>query len=70
MQSVFGMILFYGIGFGLGAKTGLVYVELIAIVVFGIQIVYSYLWLRYFHFGPLEWVWRMLTYGKWLRFVK
>ena len=70
MQSVFGMIIFYGIGFELGAKTGLVYVELIAAVVFTFQIIYSYLWLRYFQYGPLEWGWRMLTYGKVLKIKK
>lgn len=70
MQSVFGMVIFYGIGFGFGARTGLVYVELIAAAVFGLQILYSLLWLRYNHFGPLEWCWRMLTYGKRLKLVK
>jgi uncharacterized protein len=69
-QSVFGMFLFYGIGLGLGATIGLVYVELIAAGVFLIQIVYSYMWLRYFRYGPLEWVWRMLTYGKRLKILK
>lgn len=70
MQSVFGIIIFYGIGFGLGAKTGLTYVELIAAAVFGFQMLYSYLWLRYNHYGPLEWVWRMLTYQKRLKLSK
>ena len=28
------------------------------------QILLSPLWLSYFHFGPLEWLWRSLTYGK------
>ena len=70
MQSVFGMIIFYGIGFGFGAKTGLVYVELTAASVFGIQIIYSHLWLKYNNYGPLEWCWRMLTYGKWLKLGK
>ena len=66
-QSVFGMIIYYGIGFGLGASMGLVHVELVAISVFIIQILCSYLWLKRFQFGPLEWVWRMLTYGKRLK---
>lgn len=70
MQSVFGIIIFYGIGFGLGATVGLVYVELIAIGVFLIQVLYSYLWLYGLQFGPLEWVWRMLTYGKWMKIKK
>jgi uncharacterized protein len=63
--SATGMILFYGIGFGL-ALTGLIYVELIAAGVFAFQILFSGIWLRYFRFGPLEWIWRMLTYGKYL----
>jgi len=70
MQSVIGMIIFYGIGFELGATTGLIYVELIATAVFCFQILYSYLWLNYNRFGPLEWGWRMLTYGKWLQLRK
>ncbi len=70
MQSVLGILIFYGIGLGLGAETGLVYVELIAAFVFLFQIVYSYLWLRQNRFGPLEWAWRMLTYGKRLKLAK
>ena len=65
-QSALGMIIFYGIGFKL-ALTGLVYVELIAAGVFVFQVLCSNVWLRYFRFGPLEWIWRMLTYGKWLK---
>lgn len=70
MQSVFGMIIFYGIGLGLGATVGLVYVELIAFGVFLLQIIYSWLWLYRLQFGPLEWGWRMLTYGKWMKLHK
>ena len=69
-QSVFGMVIYYGIGFGLGASMGLAYVELVAIGVFFIQMFCSYTWLKRFQFGPLEWIWRMLTYGKRLRIVK
>ena len=63
-QSVLGVIIFYGIGFGLGASLGLIYVEIVALCVFLFQILCSYTWLKYFRFGPLEWVWRVLTYGK------
>jgi uncharacterized protein len=69
-QSVFGIIIFYGTGFALGATTGLVWVELIAAGIFLFQALYSYIWLRYFQFGPLEWCWRMLTYGKRLKLMK
>lgn len=70
MQSLFGMVIFYGIGLGLGAKTGLVHVELIAAGVFLVQVLYSCCWMRYFRYGPLEWGWRMTTYGKWLKLTK
>ena len=63
-QSLVGIFLFYGIGLGLGASFGLVTIELMALVVFLLQVLFSDLWLRYFRFGPLEWLWRVLTYGK------
>lgn len=69
-QSVWGIIIFYGIGLGFGANTGLVYVILVAIGVYLIEILFSYLWLSHCHFGPLEWIWRMLTYGKRLKLLK
>ena len=65
-QSVIGFLLFYGVGFGLGASMGLGATELVAICVFSFQILFSMFWLRIFRYGPLEWIWRMLTYGRWL----
>lgn len=69
-QSVFGIILFYGIGFGLGLKMGLLEIELTAVAIFILQIFFSTLWMNSFRFGPVEWVWRMLTYGEWLNPLK
>lgn len=63
-QSVIGMLLFYGIGMGWGAGIGLAQTEGIVLVVFLFQTVFSRAWLSVFRFGPLEWIWRMLTYGK------
>ena len=63
-QSLIGIVLFYGIGFGLGTTFGLAAVELTALGVFLLQMLCSRLWLRWFRFGPLEWVWRMATYGR------
>lgn len=62
-QSVVGILLFYGLGLGLGTTFGLIHVELTAIAVFLLQILLCRLWLRYFRFGPLEWLWRLATYG-------
>ena len=64
MQSVLGVVIFYGIGFGLGGKVGLLGTEAIAAGVYALEIAASALWLNYFRFGPVEWVWRMLTYGQ------
>ena len=61
-QSIMGVLIFYGIGLGLGADTGLIYGELIALSVFIIEIAFSCGWLQIFKFGPLEWIWRCLTY--------
>ena len=63
-QSLVGIVLFYGVGFGLGTSFGLVHVELTALTVFVAEVVLCRLWLRRFRFGPLEWLWRMLTYGQ------
>ena len=63
-QSVLGVLLFYGIGFGLGGKVDLLATEAVALGVYAFQIAVSALWLKHFRFGPVEWVWRMLTYGK------
>lgn len=63
-QTLIGIVLFYGLGFGLGTSFGLVFTTLTALAVFILQIGLSRLWLRYFSFGPLEWLWRLLTYGR------
>ena len=65
-QSVIGMPLFYGIGMGMGSALGLLQTEIIAMAVFLFQVAFSAGWMSVFRFGPLEWGWRMLTYGKWL----
>ncbi len=64
MQSVICGIIFMGIGFGLFGR--LEYHQLFYVVaaVWVVEIAWSHLWLRYFRFGPMEWVWRSLTYWK------
>lgn len=63
-QSVWGMAIYYGIGLGLGASMGLSLVVPVAVGVWLVEALFSLLWLRFFNFGPLEWIWRMLTYGR------
>jgi len=70
LQTVFGIMFFYGIGFGWAGKFGFTMITLIAIGYFLLQVIWSTLWLNYFKYGPLEWLWRQLTYGKFLRIRK
>lgn len=65
-QSILGIILFYGIGFGLGCSLGLWPTELVAIGVFVFQTILATVWLRTFAYGPFEWLWRMITYGRFI----
>jgi uncharacterized protein len=70
MQTVFGLILFYSFGFGLFTKISPAMNSLICLGIFAFQIVFSKLWLNYFVYGPLEWVWRSLTFFKLQPFIK
>ena len=65
-QTVFGILVFYGVGLGLGADMSLSFVLPVALGVYLFEMAFSALWMRYFRFGPVEWVWRMLTYGQYL----
>ena len=53
-------------GFGLYGQLNGVAMTASAIVVYALLAEGSYLWLRYFRLGPLEWLWRCGTYWQWL----
>ena len=56
--------LFYSFGLKLYASLTPFQLLMIAILLFLVDVVLSILWLKYFQYGPLEWVWRSLTYNK------
>lgn len=64
-QSLIMTTIFWG-GRGLGLFGDLDRVEqwMIVIAIWGLQLIWSPLWLSRFSMGPLEWVWRRLAYGK------
>ena len=62
MQSLIATTLFYGYGFGLFEQVGPGLGLLITVTIFGLQIPLSVWWLRHFQYGPVEWLWRTLTY--------
>jgi uncharacterized protein len=64
MQSFLGVAIFWGIGAGIGGKIGPAVFLSIALAVWLLQVLYSTWWFKHFTYGPLEWIWRMLTYGK------
>jgi len=64
MQSVICTTIFYSYGLGLYGQMGAGAGVLLSLVIWVIQLPISMIWLRFFQFGPLEWVWRALTYGK------
>jgi uncharacterized protein len=63
-QTLVGVILFFGYGFGLLGEIGNTVCAAIGIAVFILQIVFSNYWLKNFQYGPVEWMWRSLTYLK------
>ncbi len=64
MQSVIHGLIFYGYGFGLYGRVGPAVGVLVAVATYAVQVIYSNLWMARFRFGPMEWLWRTLTYGK------
>ena len=62
LQSVVGTTLHYGYGFGLYGKVGAPEGVAFSLLVFALQMPLSVWWLSRFRFGPLEWLWRSLTY--------
>jgi uncharacterized protein len=63
-QTVFGVLVFYGVGLGLLGKIGAAAAIGAAIAFFVLQILLAQLWARRFKLGPAEWLWRSLTYFK------
>ena len=62
MQTVICVVLFYGYGLGYFGRFGAFVSTMIALAIFGFQIIASTVWLKYFTYGPMEWIWRQLTY--------
>lgn len=63
-QSLFGGLLLYGWGFGYLGELTSTYTFLLALLFIAFQVWASKLWLRRFHYGPLEWAWRSMTFFK------
>ena len=65
LQSVICTTIFYGYGlgyFGTLDRAGLMFV---VFGVWAVLLIPAPLWLAVFRFGPVEWLWRVLSYGRW-----
>ncbi len=62
LHSVLGTLIFYGHGFGLFGEVSRSYQALIVVSIWVFQLWFSSWWLSRFQFGPMEWLWRSLTY--------
>ncbi|GAB1264103.1 DUF418 domain-containing protein [Aurantivibrio infirmus] len=65
-QSLICTTLFYGYGYGFGwfGQLDRAHALLVVVLIWIFQIIFSLLWMSIFNYGPLEWVWRLLTYFK------
>lgn len=64
LHSIFAAFIFYGFGFGLYGELQRFELYYVVAGIWAFQLIFSPIWLRYFHFGPAEWLWRSLTYKK------
>jgi len=64
LQTVVATTVFYGHGLGLFGAVSRAEALVMVVCFWAVQVVLSVLWLRVFRFGPVEWLWRTLTYGE------
>lgn len=62
MQSIICTTIFYGHGLGLFGEFTYLQQFYVVLGVWAAELVWSPVWLKYFRFGPFEWLWRSLTY--------
>ena len=60
----FAEFIFYGWGLGRFGSVNRVAQWLFVVAIWGFQLIFSSWWLTRFRYGPLEWLWRSLTYGR------
>ena len=63
-HSVAMAFVFYGFGLGLLGRVGATFCVVFSLGLYVALAAFSAAWLRAFRFGPVEWVWRSLTYAK------
>lgn len=64
MQSVIVTTLAFSYGFGLYGKISPLHGIFLTVLIYVFQLFFSVIWLSKFKYGPMEWLWRSLTYGR------
>lgn len=70
LQSLLLTFLFYHYGLKLFDRVSPLVGFLLAVLIYALQVLLSNLWFRWFRYGPAEWAWRSLTYGRRLSITK
>jgi len=65
MHSAILTTIFYGYGFGLYGQVPRIGQMGFVVAVLGFQLWFSTWWLTRYRFGPMEWLWRSLSYWRW-----
>jgi uncharacterized protein len=64
LQSVICLLVFTGAGLGMYGALERYELYFVVAAIWALQLIWSPLWLRYFRFGPAEWLWRSITYWR------
>ncbi len=63
LQSIVGTLIFYSYGLGFFGDVGPAVLLPLTFVLFALQAIMSPWWVARYRFGPVEWLWRRMTYG-------
>ncbi len=64
LQTVLGTIFVAGVNEFRGERLTVIWMMLITLAIWLLQLSWSLPWMKQFHYGPVEWLWRSLTYRK------
>lgn len=69
-ETLIYVIIFYQAGFGLLGDFSFGIIWLCTFIVYFLQAIFSKWWLSRFYYGPVEWIWRQLSYRKKFKLIK
>ncbi len=65
-QTLAFTLFFYGYGLAMYGSIGPALAVGLALGVWSLEVAFAYAWLSRFQIGPVEWLWRSLTYLRWI----